>query len=73
MKRIFVHLILLIAALPSGAIRNALSKAKIECKFEEKWENKRPLGKPLVLHTELEVLHVRDVPDSGGTYGVDIK
>ena len=49
------------------------SIAKIECKFEEHWENKRPSSNPLVLQTKLEVLHVRDVPDSGGTYGVDIK
>ena len=79
MKKIYVHLILLIAALPSDATRlpmainPQLPIAKIECKFEEQWDKKRPSGQPLVLHTELEVLHVRDVPDSGGTYGVDIK
>ena len=79
MKKIFAHLILLIAALPSDATRSPMvdkphkSIAKIECKFEEHWENKRPSSNPLVLQTKLEVLHVRDVPDSGGTYGVDIK
>ena len=79
MKRIYVHLILLIAALPADATRvpmvinPQLSIAKIECKIQEDWKSKRPSGQPLVLQTELEVLRVRDVPDSGGTYGVDIK
>ena len=77
MKIIFVQLILLIVALPSDAtrvpmvIKPQLSIAK--CKIQEDWKSKRPSGQPLVLQTELEVLRVRDVPDSGGTYGVDIK
>ena len=79
MKIIFAQLILLIAALPADATRvpmvinPQLSRAKIECKIQEDWKSKRPSGQPLVLQTELEVLRVRDVPDSGGTYGVDIK
>ena len=45
------------------------------CLHEEmqREEMKKPSGIPLVLQTKLEVLHIRDVPDSGGTYGVDIK
>ena len=30
-------------------------------------------GKPLVISVDLKVLGVRDVPDSGGSYGMDIK
>ena len=55
--------------MPSNA-KNQVKNAISECHFKEKG---KPSQVPLVLHTELEVLHVRDVPDSGGTYGVDIK
>ena len=30
-------------------------------------------GKPLFIFTEIKVLGVRDVPDIGGSYGVDIR
>ena len=35
--------------------------------------HKEALGEPLLIHTEIKVLGVRDVPDSGGSYGVDMK
>ena len=38
-----------------------------------KHNGSKPSQKPIVLQTKLEVLHIRDVPDSGGTYGLDIK
>ena len=34
--------------------------------------HKEALGDPLLIHTEIKVLGVRDVPDIGGSYGVDI-
>ena len=43
---------------------------KKQCQFNE---HKKPEGNPLILHTKLEVLHVRDIADSGDTYGLDIK
>ena len=30
-------------------------------------------GKPLLISVDIEVEDVRDVPDSGGSYGVDIR
>ena len=27
---------------------------------------------PLLLHIELSVLHIREIPDSGGSFGVDV-
>ena len=29
-------------------------------------------GKPLLLATKLKIRHVRNVPDSGGSFGVDV-
>ena len=85
MKFIHIALILLMTAMSLNATRASRSRgekatqfmakdAKSQCKFKirENSESKRPNG-TLVLHTTLAVLNVRDVPDSGGTYGVDIK
>ena len=33
------------------------------------WE---PKGNPLLLHANLKVNHMRDIPNSGGSYGMDI-
>ena len=30
-------------------------------------------GNPLDIEVWIEVLHIRDVPNSGGSYGVDVK
>ena len=32
----------------------------------------QPDSGPLILHIELSVLHIREIPDSGGSYGVDV-
>ena len=32
-----------------------------------------PKGDPLLLHNSIKVLCLRDIPDSGGTFGVDIR
>ena len=34
------------------------------------WE---PKANPLLIGMNLKVLHIRHVPDSGGSYGVDLK
>ena len=36
------------------------------------YDNIEPEGDPLLLHVRFRVLHIRDVPDSGGSFGVDI-
>ena len=33
----------------------------------------KPKPKPLLIKVDIKVLGVRDVPDSGGSYGVDMK
>ena len=35
------------------------------------WDEMEPVGDPLTLHVRIRVLHLRDVPDSGGSFGVD--
>ena len=32
-----------------------------------------PTGEPLVISLDMKVLDVRDVPDAGGSYGVDVQ
>ena len=32
-----------------------------------------PKGYPLLIHSKMHVLHIRNVPNSGGSFGVDIK
>ena len=32
-----------------------------------------PTGEPLVISVDMKVLGVRDVPDTGGSYGVDVQ
>ena len=36
------------------------------------WDEMEPMGDPLALHVRIRVLHLRDVPDSGGSFGVDL-
>ena len=31
------------------------------------------VGKPLKINIDLKVMDVRDIPDQGGSYGIDIK
>ena len=38
------------------------------------WEKpKEPGGHPLLLNTSIRVYYLRDVPDSGGSFGVDLR
>ena len=41
---------------------------------KEVLEQPEPLPEtgPLLLHTRFEILRIRDVPDSGGSFGVDL-
>ena len=36
------------------------------------WKKLQPYADPLVLHVQIEVLGVRNVPNSGGSFGVDV-
>ena len=36
-------------------------------------KQKEPLVKPLIIYVDVKVLGVRDIPDRGGSYSVDIK
>ena len=35
------------------------------------WDEMEPVSDPLIFHVRIRVLHLRDVPDSGGSFGVD--
>ena len=32
-----------------------------------------PKGDPLLIHNSIKVLYLRDIPDSGGTFAVDMR
>ena len=32
-----------------------------------------PKGNPLLINAKMHVLHIRNVPDGGGSFGVDVK
>ena len=36
------------------------------------YDDLEPGGDPLILNARFRILHLRDVPDSGGSYSVDI-
>ena len=40
--------------------------------LDSDYDNMEPEGDPLQLHVRFRILHLRDVPDSGGSFGVDI-
>ena len=37
------------------------------------YDDMEPTKNPLLIHVRFEILHIRDVPNSGGSFGVDIK
>ena len=37
------------------------------------YDDMEPTMNPLIIHVKFEILHIRDVPNSGGSFGVDIK
>ena len=39
----------------------------------EVMKHKEAVGKPLMIQIEFKILTVRDIPDQGGSFGVDIK
>ena len=41
--------------------------------FNDSYDALEPRGDPLILNARFRILHVRDVPDSGGSYSLDIK
>ena len=55
------------------------AKPKIGCNLEipkivgVQKEAPRDTGKPLIIFVDVKVLSVRDVPDSGGSYAMDVK
>ena len=46
------------------------------CSFETSYElvrNPEPQGNPLILDLDILIIGLRDVADSGGSYGVDVE
>ena len=56
-------------------VSSMLNKKKKGChlSLDSSFDEKEPEGDPLLLNVKITVLHLRDVPDSGGSFGVDIK
>ena len=36
------------------------------------WDEIEPIGDPLLIHVIIRVLHLTDIPDSGGFFSVDV-
>ena len=52
-----------------------MPKEKLDCSLELNflWYDSEPKGNPLPIQVRIIILHIRDIPDSGGSFGVDIK
>ena len=52
-----------------------MPKEKLDCSLELNflWYDSEPKGNPLHIQVRIIILHIRDIPDSGGSFGVDIK
>ena len=52
-----------------------MPKEKLDCSLVIGflWYDSEPKGNPLRIHVLIQILHIRDIPDSGGSFGVDIK
>ena len=52
-----------------------MPKQKLDCSLElnHLWYDNEPEGFPLIIHVVIKILHIRDIPDRGGFFGVDIK
>ena len=37
------------------------------------WHDREPTGNPLQILERIQILRIRDVPDSGGSFSVDLK
>ena len=69
------HSILLVLTLCSSFSSALKGKVKPGCRLEVTWRGfqKETKGEPLVIFVDLRLLGVRDVPDSGGSYAMDVK
>ena len=52
-----------------------MPKQKLDCSLEINflWYDNEPKGNPLRIHVWIQILHIRDIPDGGGSFGVDLK
>ena len=70
------HSLLLVLTLWSSFSSALKGKVKVGCRLEVTEYvglQKETKGKPLVIFVDLKLLGVRDVPDSGGSYAMDVK
>ena len=55
-------------------VSSVLNKKKgCHLSLDSSFDEMEPDGDPLLLNVKITVLHLRDVPDSGGSFDVDIK
>ena len=69
-----MHILLLITfvILVDAQQEGPMPKQKVDCSLETDFDSE-PKGNPLRIHVLIQILHIRDIPDSGGSFGVDIK
>ena len=74
---VVMHILLLITfvILVDAQQEGPMPKQKLDCSLEVGflWYDSEPKGNPLRIHVLIQILHIRDIPDSGGSFGVDIK
>ena len=74
----FAVLILLLASfvwLTNAQQLGPMPRQKLDCSLEINflWYDSEPRGYPLPIHVWIVILHIRDIPDRGGSFGADIK
>ena len=81
MKLVYsLQLVLIVTNIPSEARKvNGARKVNVGCNLQvpdavkQQMEAMGNKGNPLIISVDMKVLGVRDVPDSGGSYGVDLR
>ena len=71
-----MHIFLLITffSVVNAQQEGPMPKQKLGCSLETNflWYDSEPKGNPLRIHVWNQILHIRDIPDSGGSYEMDV-
>ena len=66
-------IVVLLSAIHISVEAASKSAQGCELKRNNDWTEMEPKGNPLLIQVKLEILHIRDVPDRGGSFGTDLK
>ena len=73
MVLIFVVLILHVGVIQAQNIGPWPAQSKgCRLSLNSGWDEIEPIGDPLLIHVIIRVLHLTDIPDSGGFFSVDV-